>query len=115
MTRLLIIEPDELVRLTLQALAEELGHSVCAVADATSAGAAFAVGWCDIVLSDFALPDGSGFEVCHAARRLGIKCGLITGDPAVMDRLQADRILFLAKPFRSEALRRFINVVSERR
>ncbi len=68
----LVVDDDTVSRLVLSHMVRRLGHQV-SEAD-TVARAAEAVGRAtpDLILSDYCLPDGTGVDLLHAVRGLGL-------------------------------------------
>lgn len=66
--RVLLVEDDELVALTVKLYLEKHGCNVTHVASGTEALALLAVNSPDAVLLDCMLPDMDGIDVCRAAR-----------------------------------------------
>ena len=61
--RVLIVEDDEIMRLSLEDRLRLDGISVCAVGDTAGARNELAKGDTDLVVSDIRLPDGTGLEL----------------------------------------------------
>jgi len=68
-TRLLIVEDDDDVRLTLRLLLEDEGYDVSEAADGDEGLARFASDKPALVILDLKLPGKSGFDVCRALRQ----------------------------------------------
>lgn len=66
--RLLIVEDDEDIANVLSIALSLLGYQVKIVAGATEASQHLADNNVDLVITDWMLPDGSGADVCAAAR-----------------------------------------------
>ena len=66
--RILIVEDDPAVRLSLRLTCQKEGFEVAEVADGSAALAAFTRGRPDLVLLDLMLPGLSGFDVCRELR-----------------------------------------------
>lgn len=104
MKRVLLVEdePGLVMTLTDRLLAE--GYAVESVGDATSALERAQTGGYDAILLDVMLPGGSGFDVCRTMRQRGIQTPvlMLTARGQVVDRvvglkLGADD--YLVKPF----------------
>jgi DNA-binding response OmpR family regulator len=70
-TRILVVEDDTDVRITLRLLLEDEGYDVIEAADGETAMARLASDHPALVLLDLKLPNMSGFEVCRAMRQAG--------------------------------------------
>lgn len=109
--RILLVEDSEILRETLQALVEDLGHAVTTASDGLGAVAEFSQAEYDVVLIDVGLPDIDGYEVAKRMRAslAGKKMRLIamTGRAQPADKIEALNAGFddhLAKPFEIEEL-----------
>jgi DNA-binding NtrC family response regulator len=67
--KLLLVEDDRIVRITVRDALEESGYGVTACADGTSAAAALASQAFDIVLTDVRLPGQDGLSLFRRVRR----------------------------------------------
>jgi len=109
--RVLIAEDNATMRETLTSLVRDLGYDAVAVADGKAALAAVAHAAPDLLLSDVAMPNMTGVEVCRRlkadpATRL-IPVILITGlaEEYKIDGIEAGADDFLGKPFSPAELR----------
>ena len=109
--RVLLVDDHEGVRATTAALLEELGHEVTALPSGADMLAALADGRgaCDLLVTDYAMPQMSGAELIRRARELqpDLRALIITGY-AEGDAL-ANRptdVAVLTKPFSVGQLRR---------
>jgi signal transduction histidine kinase len=107
--RILLVDDHAEVRSTTAAVLEELGHEVIEAENGKEALTALQNGaaGCDILVSDYAMPNISGTEVVRHARRLrpGMPALIITGyaeAEAVHGRPEGVEILL--KPFTPSAL-----------
>ncbi len=109
--RVLVIDDEPLVR---EALADSLiedGHSVIQVASGAEGLARLAEGAdVDVVLTDFGMPEMTGWDVARAVRTRhpGLPIGLITGWAVALQISDEERRgvdFLLAKPYTTEALR----------
>lgn len=119
MTEILLVEDDDTIASGLRYALEQEGYSLTLASTVADALAALKQHSFTLLLIDLGLPDGSGFDVCRAARR--------TGDAAVIfltahdDELStvmgldmgADDYVF--KPFRIRELQSRIRAVLRRR
>jgi DNA-binding response OmpR family regulator len=69
MSRILVVEDDERIRLSMRLALEDEGYVVDDVASGEDALARFAEGPAELVLVDLMLPGIDGFETCRALRR----------------------------------------------
>jgi len=67
--RILVVEDHRETRRTLSRLLSHFGYEISTADGARSALEAFGKGDFDVVLSDIALPDGSGYDVIAEAKR----------------------------------------------
>lgn len=109
--RILLVEDSEILRETLQALVEDLGHTVTTAKDGLGAVAEFSQAEFDVVLIDVGLPDIDGYDVAKRMRAslAGKKMRLVamTGRAQPSDKVDALNAGFddhLAKPFEIEEL-----------
>ena len=109
--RVLIAEDNATMRETLTSLVQDLGYDAVAVADGKAALAAVAHAAPDLILSDVAMPNMTGLEVCRRlkadpATRL-IPVILITGlaEQYKIEGIEAGADDFLGKPFSPAELR----------
>ncbi len=103
--RVLLVEDDADVRAVAAAYLAELGHE-CAEAENGDAALALmeADGAFDLVITDYAMPGLSGFDLCAevAARRPGLPVLLVTGFADVAT--PPPGVTVLTKPFTRDAL-----------
>jgi CheY-like chemotaxis protein len=96
--RVLLVDDNDAVRLTLSACLEDAGHAVAEAATAQATLAALAADRFDVVLLDLHLPDGLGTALLPEIRRLhpaakvalfsgSAPAGEVTGVDAVVDKL----------------------------
>lgn len=89
--RILLVEDDRLERMNLTLVLGREGFDLDVAANATEAYALLAHEHYELVLTDIGLPDGSGFDVLHAAKRAdaGTKVILVTGSQTVVTPAEA--------------------------
>jgi DNA-binding response OmpR family regulator len=89
--RILLVEDDRLERMNLTLVLGREGFNLDVAANATEAYALLAGEHYELVLTDIGLPDGDGFEVLHAAKRVDAttKVVLVTGSPSAVTQEQA--------------------------
>jgi CheY-like chemotaxis protein len=107
--RLLLVDDHETVRATTAAMLEDMGHSVIAAADGQEVLSLLGSDpdCCDVIISDYAMPQVSGTEVVRRARevRPGLPAMIITGyadTQAISHR--PENVLVLTKPFTAEQM-----------
>jgi hypothetical protein len=105
----LVIDDDASVREVVSYLLASFGYDCQTATDGARGLARFDEGGWDIVVTDLAMPEMSGWEVAEAIRRRSstMPIVLITGliDPEVMRRAAERGLPVVPKPFRSEMLR----------
>jgi len=96
----------ELVRDGLQ----DRGFAVTAVEDGVRAVEAFRWSTFDLVLTDLAMPDMSGWDVVRAVRSRWphVRVGLVTGTPQYLEEQQEVVDVLVLKPVVLDTLRRAI-------
>ena len=90
--RLLAVDDDRLLRMSLQLIFEEHGYEVDAVASLSGAMDSLDRRRYELVLTDLRLPDGDGLEVIRYARRLDPQAKVILMTASLED-LDEDRAL----------------------
>jgi CheY-like chemotaxis protein len=105
----LVIDDDPSVREVMRYLLASFGYDCQTAADGARGLARFDQGGWDIVVTDLAMPEMSGWEVAEAIRRRSptTPIVLITGmiDSEVMRRADERGLPVVPKPFRVEMLR----------
>ena len=110
MSRILLVEDDEVLALTLRDDLELEGYTVEVVADGPAASERARSGQFDLVLLDVMLPGRDGFEVCRDVRRAGLRIPIILLTARAQE---ADKVLgleigaddYVTKPFSARELR----------
>lgn len=101
--RILVVDDEPVIRLFLQELFEDEGYEVVTAESIAEGLAALKRGGLHLVVTDKNLPDGTGFEIVHAAKAAEPPCEamIITGyaslDSAVM-ALQIGAYDYILKP-----------------
>ena len=120
-SRILLIEDEPGLVLTLSDLFENEGYEVETASDGTAGLAKALQGGYELIVLDVMLPGKNGFEVCRELRENGVGTAvlMLTARTQVADRVEGLRIGaddYLTKPFapaelvaRAEALLRRIN------
>ena len=101
--RILVVDDEPVIRLFLQELFEDEGYEVVTAQSIAEGLAALKLGGLNLVVTDKNLPDGTGFEIVHAAKEQDPPCEamIVTGyaslDSAVM-ALQIGAYDYILKP-----------------
>lgn len=112
MARILLVDDDETVRVSMRLALEGLGHTVMEAADGVAAGAMQASDPCELLITDLIMPECDGVQIIREFRRLHPAVRIIAmsggGRGEAMDYLKMARILgaaqVLQKPFALDAL-----------
>lgn len=115
---LVVDDNAELLALVAKSLERE-GHRVATAKTSASASASLNAAIFDVVVLDVGLPDGSGLDLCRAARDQGITTPILilTASATVDQRvegLDAGADDFLAKPFAVAELRARVRALGRR-
>jgi len=110
MSRILVVEDDEVLAFTLRDDLELEGYTVEVVGDGVSACSRAKVGRFDLILLDVMLPGRDGFEVCRDVRRAGLRMPIILLTARAQE---SDKVLgletgaddYVTKPFSARELR----------
>lgn len=102
---ILIVDDSQTVRHTLATLCFGLGLEMDAASNAEEALVLFKRNHHDFILTDYALPAGSGLELVQAARQISpdVPCLIITGYPDDRVRgfsMETPNCRFMVKPLR---------------
>ena len=117
MTRILLIEDDDTIARGLAYSLEQEGWAVTCLATLAEGRAALEAGRFDLLLADVGLPDGSGYDLCAAAKSRGIPVIFATarGDEgSVVLGLDLGADDYIVKPFRLRELASRIRAVLRR-
>lgn len=119
MSRILIVEDDENLRLALADNLEDEGHTVATAASVAETTAALAADDPDLIVLDIMLPDGDGYSICKTYRANGgqamvlmltarsLEDDLVRGFDAGADD-------YLSKPYRLRELLSRVNALLRR-
>ncbi|HEX4744449.1 MAG TPA: ATP-binding protein [Candidatus Limnocylindria bacterium] len=118
--RILIVDDEESVAITMQAILEMDGHEVATAASVSEATAAVQATEYDLVLSDLRLDDGDGLQIVAETRRRWPEsvCIILTGYASLDSAVKALRegaYDYLVKPCDVEELRLTVQRGLERR
>lgn len=111
--RILIVDDEKNIRLTLCAFLQRQGYEVGLAEDAPRARVLLAEGGWDVVVTDIVLPGASGVELLKAIRSAApdVQVIMMTGEPTVDTATEAIRIGasdYLTKPIAKEAILRTV-------
>lgn len=119
MIRILLTEDDAAIAQGLCYALEQDGCQVCHAATAAEARAALQAQPFDLLLLDITLPDGSGFDICRAARQQGdvpvIFLTACDDEGSTVLGLDMGADDYITKPFRIRELQSRIRAVLRRR
>ncbi len=107
--KVLLIEDDDIMRVTIEDFLKARGFDVSSHNNGTEGLKAFAQGKCSLVITDVRLPDMSGFEVLKEIikRELNSQVIIITGFGTIKDAVDAIKIGafdYITKPFSLDEL-----------
>jgi len=103
MARVIVVDDEKGLRVTMAQFLEKEGHQCIAVEDARSALVEIATGAFDVMVSDIVMPGMDGMELLQAVREASprIQVILITGEPTLETAAEAVRcgaFDYIAKP-----------------
>src|SRR3954454_16967117 len=98
MPRILLIEDDEQVRVLMEHVLIRDGYAVDATSTVAAARSLLSSWEYDLVLTDGALPDGSGLAVADEAERRDIPVMVLTGYAFRFPKRELARYDLLLKP-----------------
>ena len=113
MARVLVVDDERSIRLTLREFLQSEGYAVEVAEDANRALALLTPGAFDVVVTDIVLPGLSGMELLKAARRAApeVQVIMMTGEPTVETAAEAVRMGasdYLSKPVTKNAIMRSV-------
>ena len=112
-TRVLVVDDERNIRVTLRAFLEKAGYEVETAEDANQARALLASGIWDVVITDIILPGASGVELMKSIRAAAptVQVIMMTGEPTVETATEAVRAGahdYLTKPAGKDAILRSV-------
>jgi DNA-binding response OmpR family regulator len=118
--RILLVEDDENLRLTLEDNLTEAGHAVEATATIAAAEDALASRAFDLLVLDVMLPDGDGYALCRRLRARGHDAPILmltarTLEDDVVQGFAAGADDYLGKPYRLKELFARVGALLRRR
>ena len=107
--RILVVDDERSVRVTVRAFLEGAGYQTGQAEDADAAEALLASGGYDMVVSDIILPGASGLELLQRIRQNApdVPVIMITGEPnaeTAIEAVHAGATDYLNKPVTKEAI-----------
>ncbi|MFA5191270.1 MAG: hybrid sensor histidine kinase/response regulator [Verrucomicrobiia bacterium] len=113
MTRVLVVDDEKSVRITLREFLQDAGYQVTVAEDVTAARQLFQSGVFDVVISDIAMPRISGVELLQEIRKGSprVQVIMMTGQPTVETAaatVRAGAFDYLIKPVAEEAMLRCV-------
>lgn len=108
-SRILVIDDEEVIHVSLRRILGRQGHRVEAVLSATEGLELLRRERYDLVITDLMMPDINGIQMLERIRELGLDVPtlMITGYPSIRTAVQALRlgaVDYLAKPFTRQEL-----------
>jgi two-component system response regulator HydG len=104
MSRILLVEDDQNVRVLLEHVLIDAGYEVDSTTTVTDAKSLLDSVTYDLLLADGRLPDGTGMALADIAQASGVKALIITGYAFQLADQQLGRYEFLMKPVRPAEL-----------
>ena len=109
MSRILVVEDDENLRLALCDNLEDEGHTVLGAATVAEAEKALAAGGVELIVLDIMLPDGDGYRLCQRYRAGGGTASVLMLTARSLEEdlvrgFDAGADDYLAKPYRLREL-----------
>ena len=113
MAKVLVVDDEKAIRVTLQAFIQAEGHAVQTAADPREALELLSQGAFDVVVSDIIMPNMSGIELLSAIRKTApdVEVVLITGEPNVDTAISAVKdgaYDYLPKPVAGDTVSRVV-------
>ncbi|MDP8207180.1 MAG: response regulator, partial [Candidatus Electryonea clarkiae] len=114
MARILVVDDEKSIRITLQAFLEDDGHDVQVAEDAITAVELLKNEDFDVVVTDIIMPKMSGVKLLKAIRDVSehVQVIMVTGEPTIVtasDALRLGAFDYLAKPVTKEAIVKTVN------
>jgi len=118
MARVLVVDDERSIRLTLSRFLQRDGHEIVEAPDAEKAQQLLRDGSFDVVVTDIVLPCLSGVELLHSIREAAprVKVVMMTGEPTVesaSEAVRAGAADYLMKPIARSAILRSGNHAAE--
>jgi DNA-binding NtrC family response regulator len=104
MSRILLVEDDQNVRVLLEHVLIDAGYEVDSTTTVADAKSLLDSVTYDLLLADGRLPDGTGMALADIAQASGIKALIITGYAFQLANQELGRYEFLMKPVRPAEL-----------
>jgi len=118
MARVLIVDDEKSVRVTLRVFLEEDNHEICTAESAVEALRLMREYDFDVILSDIVLPQINGMKLLKQIRKISadVQVIMITGEPTVETTTEAIRsgvFDYLAKPVARESVKKAVMKAAE--
>ncbi len=118
MARVLVVDDEKGIRLTLCEFLRQDGHQAEPAADAQQAFQALESGNFDVVVSDIILPRVSGVQLLQQIRKANahVQIIMITGEPTAdtaAEALRAGAFDYLPKPISKAAIQKVVNAAAK--
>jgi len=104
MTRILLVEDDEQVRLLVEEVLMDAGYEVDATSTVAGGRSMLDCRDYDLLLTDGRLPDGNGLSLANKASNQGVAVLVFTGYAHEFPREGREHITVLQKPLRVREL-----------
>lgn len=109
MTKIMLVDDDESMRLLIEQLVRRDGYDFCCAASGTEGLEMLRIERPDFLILDVMLPDTNGFEICERIRAEGRKVPImfLTAKGDIVDKsigFKAGADDYLVKPFQTEEL-----------
>jgi CheY-like chemotaxis protein len=113
MARVLLAEPNRLVRQFIAGILTDFGHDVTACEDCTEAAARLTIGPIDVLLTDMVLRDGEGLALGKHCVTRGIRTITLSGHELRESQAKQDcPPPLVEKPFRLDDLQDVVDAVA---
>lgn len=114
MARILLVDDERSIRMTLRVFLENAGHEVALAEDAEQGLDALAKEDFDILVTDIILPRMSGVELVKAVRQMNSRIQIImmTGEPTVetaAEAVRAGAMDYITKPITRQSILKAVN------
>lgn len=118
MSKILIVDDEKSIRITLSEFLKKEGHSVSVASDVEEAISIFNEGNFDIVITDIVMPKRPGTELLKYVREhsQSVQVVIMTGEPTVdtaIQSVQSGANDYLTKPIQKDVFLQTIRQVNE--
>ena len=113
MARVLLAEPNRLVRQFIAGILTDFGHDVTACEDCTEAAARLTIGSTDVLVTDMILRDGNGSMLSRHCAARGIPTITLSGHEFRVAQAEQDcPPLLVEKPFQLDDMQGVVDAVA---